>query len=100
MKTVKTTITYVEKASRFEILVRIVYAIAMGIVYWVLSTIAIFAGIAVPFYSVFGKEEQVSVQLPSDCSDIRVQDERLHRPADRRAPSDNTRLISLSGSVV
>jgi hypothetical protein len=50
MKTVKSKIVYKEKAPRWELLVRIIYAIPVSIVLWIFSFIASIAAILLWFH--------------------------------------------------
>lgn len=59
MKTIQHKITYVEKASRVEILVRIVWAILGEIVLFIFSLVAILAVIIQFFYVlIYGKRQK------------------------------------------
>lgn len=59
MKTVKSRITYKEKASRWELFVRIIYAIPIIVVLWIFGILVGFAQFLQWFYIlIFGKRHK------------------------------------------
>lgn len=72
MKTVKTNITYKEKASRLELLVRIVYIIPLGIILWAFSILASIAFAILWFHIlIFGKRHRGSLSFLMKYVDYR-----------------------------
>ncbi len=60
MKSVKSKITYKEKASRLELLVRIIYAIPIAVVLWIFGILAGLAQLILWFnILIFGKRHKL-----------------------------------------
>lgn len=61
MKTIQHKIIFTEKASRIEMLYRIVWAIFAGIVLWVFSLVAVIAWVIQFFYILVYKKRNMSL---------------------------------------
>jgi len=60
MRTVKSKITYKEKASRLELLVRIIYAIPIAVILWILDMVGSIVGIVLWLYMlILGKRHKL-----------------------------------------